>query len=131
MIDLDEAARLDPKSAYPDLWREIVGKRNGQPGQLAEAATQRDMTKWPAPIVNRFLGTLTPEQVLNAVDDSDQRKRKGQMCEANFYTAEFILQRGSREDARRLLEQAAADCPKTFVESQAASFELRALSANP
>ena len=128
LTDLDEAARLDPKSAYVALWREIVATRSGQPSQLVEAANQLDMTKWPAPIVKLFLGALTPEQVLSAADDPDQRKKKGQVCEANFYTAEFGLQRGSKEDARRLLEQAEADCPKIFVESRAASVELKALS---
>jgi tetratricopeptide (TPR) repeat protein len=129
LTDFDEAARLDPKGHYLALWREIVSKRTDQPSQLAEAATHLDMTKWPAPIVNLFLGALTPEQVMGAADDSNPKKRKGQVCEANFFTAELALQRGSREDARRLLELAAADCPKTFVESSAAITELRALEA--
>ena len=89
------------------------------------------MTKWPAPIINVFLGEFTSKQVMDAADDPDPKKRKRQVCEANFYAAEFALQRGAREDARPLFEQAAADCPKTFVESPAASFELKALSANP
>ncbi len=131
LMDFDEALRLNPKSAYPALWREIIGKRSDELSQLADAAKQFDMTKWPAPIVNLFLGASTPEQAMAAADDPDPKKRRGQMCEANFYTAEFALQHGSRQDARRLLVLAAADCPKTFIESQAASFELKALDARP
>jgi len=39
------------------------------------------------------------------------------------------MQRGSREDARQRFELAAADCPKTLVESWAAGLELKVLSA--
>jgi tetratricopeptide (TPR) repeat protein len=131
LSDLDQAIRLDPKDAYPALWREIVARRSDQPSQLSEAAAQLDMSKWPAPIVSLFLGTMTPEQLLGAADDSDPKKRKGQVCEANFYTAEVALQRGSKEEARRLFEVAVADCPRTFVEWQAAGAELKAIGATP
>jgi lipoprotein NlpI len=88
------------------------------------------MTKWPAPIVNLFLGSATSEQVLGAADDSDPKKREAQMCETNFYSAELALQRGAKDDAQRLFDRAAADCPKTFVERHAANVELAALHAN-
>jgi lipoprotein NlpI len=130
LSDLDQAIQLDPKSAYPVLWREIVARRSDQPSQLSEAAKQLDATKWPAPIVNLFLGTMTPEQVLSAADDADPVKRKGQVCEANFYIAERALQSGSRDEALKLFEQAAADCPKTFIEKPAADVELGALRAS-
>jgi lipoprotein NlpI len=57
-------------------------------------------------------------------------KRKWQFCEANFYIAERALQAGSKEEALRLLDQAAADCPKTFIEKQAADVELISLRAS-
>lgn len=128
--DLDQAIWLDPKNPYSALWREIVAWRSRQPSQLAEAVAQVDMTKWPAPIVNLLLGSATLEQVLGAVDDSDPQKRKAQMCETNFYATELALQRGAKDDAQRLFDRAAADCPKTFVERHAANVELAALQAN-
>jgi lipoprotein NlpI len=131
LADLDEARRLDPGSAYGALWREIVARRSDQPSQLAEAATRLDMTKWPAPIVRLFLGETTAEEVLAAADDKDPVKKKGQVCEANFFTAELALLRGFREEALRLFDLAATDCPRTFVEWQAANAELGALRANP
>lgn len=130
LADFDQATQLNPKYAYAILWREIVAKRSDQPSQLSEAARQLDATKWPAPIVNLFLGTMTPEQVLDAADDADPRKKKGQVCEANFYSAELALQRGSTDGALKLFEQAAADCPKTFIEKPAADVELAALRAS-
>ncbi|WXU24553.1 tetratricopeptide repeat protein [Bradyrhizobium sp. A5] len=130
LADLDEAVRLDPKYAYSALWREIIAKRSNEPSRLAEAVTRLDMTKWPAPIINLFLGTKTPEQVLDAANDPDPNKRKGQVCEAHFYAAELALQRSSREEASRLFDLAAAECPKTFVEKQAADFEINSLRAS-
>jgi lipoprotein NlpI len=131
LADLDQAVRLEPKNPYPALWREIVARRDGQSSQLAEAATQLDMTKWPAPVINLFLGMTTTEQLLAAADDSNPKKRKRQVCEANFYAAEFALQRDSKEDAQRLFGLAAADCPKDFIARQVAIVELKGLSANP
>ncbi|XUJ34761.1 hypothetical protein ACQ5SK_01665 [Bradyrhizobium japonicum] len=52
LTDLDQAIQLNPKNAYPVLWREIVARRSDQ---LSEAAKQLDATKWPAPIINLFL----------------------------------------------------------------------------
>ncbi|WP_407194155.1 hypothetical protein [Bradyrhizobium sp. STM 3566] len=37
---------------------------------------------------------------------------------------------GSREEALKLFEQAAADCPRTFIEKPAADVELAALRAS-
>jgi lipoprotein NlpI len=130
LTDLDQAIQLNPKDAYPVVWHEIVAKRSDQPSQLSEAAKQLDATKWPAPIVNLFLGTVTPEQVLSAADDPNPAKKKAQVCEANFYIAERALQSGSRDEALKLFDQAAADCPKTFIEKQAADVELSSLRAS-
>ena len=62
-----------------------------------------------------------------AAAETDPQKRKSQVCEANFFTAELALLHGSSEDATRLLEQAMADCPK----NSAADIELKALMENP
>lgn len=129
LADLDRSVELNPKDAYPVLWREIVARRGDQPSRLSEAAKQLDTTKWPAPIINLFLGTMTPEQVLSVADSPNPVRKKAQVCEANFYIAERALQNGSKEEALRLFDQAAADCPKTFVEKQAADVELSSLRA--
>ncbi|MGY8664721.1 tetratricopeptide repeat protein [Bradyrhizobium sp. UFLA05-109] len=129
IADLDQASSLDPKNPYIALWRDIISRRGNQPGRLADAASQVDMAKWPAPVIRLFLGEVTPKELLAAADDQDPVKKKGQECEANFYTAELALQRGTMEEARRLFGLAVADCPKTFIEWQAAQAELSALDA--
>jgi tetratricopeptide (TPR) repeat protein len=131
LADLDEAARLDPSNAYVVLWREILGKRIDQLSHLTEAAAHLDMKKWPAPVIDLYRDAMTPEQVLGAAEDSGPKNRRRRVCQANFYTAELVLLRGSKENAARLFELAALDCPKTMFETQAANFELKALRVNP
>ena len=58
-------------------------------------------------------------------------RKKGQLCEANFFNGELALQRGTKEEAVRLFRLAVADCPKTFIEWSAANAELMAMNASP
>src|SRR5262249_52734070 len=71
--------------AYKALWADIVAARNNAPSPLSQASARIDMTPWPAPIVRSFLGRMPPEAVLTAADDADARKKKIQVCDANFY----------------------------------------------
>ena len=104
-----------------------VGKRSNLASQLPQAVAQIDMTKWPAPLIRLYLGQMTPESVLAAADNPDAKTKKGQVCEANFYSGELALQRDAKEEAVRLFRLAAADCPKTSTEWWAANAELKAL----
>ena len=83
------------------------------------------MTKWPAPVIYLYLGQLSRADLLAAADDPNPHTKKGQVCEANFYTGELELQQGAKEEATRLFRLAAADCPKSFREWAAAEAELR------
>jgi tetratricopeptide (TPR) repeat protein len=130
-INLTQATALDPKNAYLALWLDIVDRRSKLPSQLAKAIEQIDMTKWPAPVIRLYLGQMTPEAVLAAADNYAAYTRKGQVCEANFYTAELVLQQGKRDDATSLLQIAATDCPKLFTEYKFVIAELKALGVNP
>jgi lipoprotein NlpI len=96
-----------------------------------QASSQLDMTKWPAPIVGLFLGQMTPAAVLAAADDPDATKKKGQVCEANFFSGEQSLIKGANAEAIRLFRLAASDCPDNFPEWYAAKAELKALGAAP
>jgi lipoprotein NlpI len=129
LADLNQSSALNPKDAYGALWLDIVGKRSNLPSRLAEAATQIDMTKWPAPVIRLYLGQMTPESVLAAANDPDANTKAGQVCEANFYTGLLRLQQGAKDEAARLLKLAASDCPKNFTEWWTANAELKALAA--
>ena len=128
MADLNEASALNPKNAYAALWLDIVGQRSNVPSRLSQLISTIDMRKWPAPVIRLYLGQMTPEAVLTAAAvDADAITKKGQVCEANFYSGELALQKGAKEEATRLFGLAAADCPKGFIEWSAANAELKAL----
>jgi len=85
------------------------------------------MNKWPAPIVRLYLGQITAADANAAAANGDTATKKAQTCKANFYGGKFASQRGKKDEARRLFELAAAECPKSFIEYGAANSELRTL----
>jgi lipoprotein NlpI len=95
LADFNRESELDPKYAYTALWLHIVATRSGLPSRLAQASAQIDMAKWPAPLIRLFLGETTPATALAAADDPNPQTKKGQLCEANFFSGELALQRGA------------------------------------
>jgi lipoprotein NlpI len=122
--DFKKASALNPKDAYAALWLDLAERRNNIPSHLAEAAKQLDMTAWPAPVVRHFLGDLSAEQTLAAAFDRDPKTAAAQTCEANFYGGELALLKKDKKEAQRLMQLAANDCPRSFIESTAAVAEL-------
>jgi lipoprotein NlpI len=131
LVDLDRSSQLDPKNPYAAIWLDIVDKRSNLPSKLAQAVTQIDMSKWPAPIIHLYLDQMMPDAVLAAADDPDGETKKGRICEANFYIGELSLQQGKKAEAVRRFRLAAADCPRSFAEWGGARAELRALGESP
>jgi lipoprotein NlpI len=127
LANFSQASVLNPKNAYAALWLDIVGQRSNIPSQLSQAISTIDMTAWPAPVIRMFLGQMPPAAVLTAADDQDSTKKKGQVCEANFYSGEWALRKGDKNEAMRLFRLAASDCPKSFDEWTAANAELKAI----
>jgi lipoprotein NlpI len=127
LADLSQASKLDPQYAYYALWIDIIDKRGNVASGLPQALSKINMTKWPAPVIRLFLGQTTPAAVLAAADDPDANTKRGQVCEANFYSGELALQQGAKEEAARLFRLAAAGCPHEFVEGPSANAELEAL----
>src|SRR5262245_5893226 len=66
----------------------------------------------------------TPAAVLSAADHADPIKKKGQVCEANFFVAEYALLQNKKDEALRLYQLAASHCPPTFIEAGAAKAAL-------
>jgi lipoprotein NlpI len=131
LADLNQASALAPENAYLALWVDFVSQRNNLPSRLAQTSSRIDMTVWPAPVIRLFMGRMTPAAVLAAADDPDATKKKGQVCEANFYSGELSLTKGLKDEATRLFRLAARDCPHSFSEWDAANAELKALGAVP
>jgi lipoprotein NlpI len=130
--DIERAAALNPKDAYSALWFDNIAQRNNVPSRLAQSISTIDMTVWPAPVIELYLGRQTQAGVLSVAGSADGDKRKGLVCEANFYGGELALRKkDSTDEAVRLLRSAATDCPPEFTESLAAKAELKALGVAP
>jgi tetratricopeptide (TPR) repeat protein len=131
LADFNQASALAPKNACLALWVDIVSQRNNLPSRLAQASSQIDMTVWPAPLIRLFMDQMTPAQVLAAADDPDATKKRGHVCEANFYSAELSLMKGLKDEATRLFRLAASDCPHSSDEWDAANAQLKTLGVVP
>jgi lipoprotein NlpI len=108
-------------NAYPALWLFLAQIHEGQDGrsELALNSGRIPENAWPAPLTQAYLGKLSVEEARAKVQNGDQA------CEADFYIGELLLLRKETERATALLRQAAAGCPESFIESEAAAAELR------
>jgi lipoprotein NlpI len=113
------------------LWLDIVDKLSDLPSGLPQAIARIDMTQWPAPLIQLYLGGLTPAAARAAAEHPDPDTKKGRACEADFYSGELALLQGAKDEAARLFRLAASNCPKTFTESVAAKVELEPFGATP
>ena len=69
-------------------------------------ASKLDLTVWPGPVVEMYLGTKTADQVFasnRSVTGQEQRKRDG---EVYFYVAEILLLDKDQQTAKTYLRNA-------------------------
>jgi lipoprotein NlpI len=127
--DMTQAARIAPKNAYAVLWSDIAERRAKQKGRLAAKNGMKglDMKAWPAPVVRLYAGEIKPDAVLAGADSPSDTVKAAQVCEANFYSGEYALIGGAREDAAKLFQAAVKDCPRGFLEGIAAAAELKGM----
>jgi lipoprotein NlpI len=125
--DLALAARLERRNAYAVLWQDIAERRAKQKGVLARGTKGLDMRVWPAPVIRLFTGEIKQDAVLSAVDAADATLKQAHGCEANFYGGQYALIEGQRDEAVKLFEAAAKDCPHGFLEGIAATAELKGM----
>lgn len=127
--DMMLAARLEPKNAYAVLWHEIAEKRAKQKGVLAggKGLKNVEMNGWPAPVLLMFVGELKADALLIAADDANATLKQAHTCEANFYSGQYALIGGNRDEAVKLFRAAAKDCPQGFLEGIAATAELKGM----
>ena len=122
--DLSQNLRLDPTDPYSMMWLYLSRAKSGGNGkdELKTNAAGLDLSKWPGPVIQLYLGQNTPEEVLRAAgSDSDQK------CEYSFYVGEYRALRGERPEAIALFRSAHDGCPKDFVEYVPALIELNNL----
>ncbi len=124
--DFTAVLKLRPGDGHAALWRILAVRRGHLPGvaDLRAATAALDHSAWPWPLISVFLGdhdlTWGEQAALSAI----AAVQATQSCDADFYLGEARLIDGAMPEARALLTQAAAVCPATAVEGQAAKSEL-------
>jgi tetratricopeptide (TPR) repeat protein len=110
------------------VWRELF---NEKPMDNVTAESQRkSLAPWPGVIFALILGKTTPEAVRAAAErEADPGLRQKKLCDADFYLAEYQLEKGAPDEARKLLQAAADGCPASARESWFAKSELKRIKS--
>ncbi|HLW54218.1 MAG TPA: tetratricopeptide repeat protein [Candidatus Angelobacter sp.] len=128
--DISRAVELNPSGYYDVIWLYLARAKAG-PGaekELAKNATALNLSKWPGPVIELFLGKSTTDAVLQAASDKDPEKNSRQQCQANFYIAEYQAFHGQREAARKNFRLASETCNRNyFLYVESAQEELKSL----
>ncbi len=129
--DFAAANQLVPNNTDTVVLLYLTRTRSGQNAQddLAQKAKALPVDKWPAQVINLYLGNLNPEALASAAASPDPKTQAKQQCEASFYLGEWFLINHDTDRAKIQLRNAQADCPKDldFLEYKAADNELKRL----
>jgi lipoprotein NlpI len=127
--DFARAAELDPADGFRVLWAYLAAARAGDPEagkMLGLRAEALDLSDWPGPLVEVFLGRRTPESVSEAEAPAGW-ERTGRRVEIEFYLAMRDLIGGDAAAARARLLTARDLGIAEYIESRAAVAELSRL----
>lgn len=120
-------AQAKPEDRYAAIWRYLAQMRAGQAKDARSALVEGSKTltpgKWPAAVVNLYLGKATEPTMFAAAKHADPKTQADQVCEANFYAGALKLARNQQAQALPL-RAAEKGCPRDFVEYQGAVAEL-------
>jgi lipoprotein NlpI len=129
--DLQRGLSIDSTNTSAMLWLHIARLRLKQDdaSDFEAQAARVDTTRWPAPVIKYFLGSLSADSLRAAATDTASAAAKGEGCTVGFYLGEDALIHERRAEARVLLEETRASCPKDVNEQRAAVAELKRLRA--
>ncbi len=121
IADYKQALELDSGSAYSAIWLFVASTRTGKSAHsdLEANAARVNHAEWPYPIIEMFLGKKTPEDILSAAANPNNR------CEAQLYVGQWQLLQKDPGKAAPFLHKASETCPKDFVEYSRALAELK------
>lgn len=131
LADLRQAVRIDPKAGYAVLWLAIASARVGAQDDVDAASRSVDFAVWPGDVVRFFVGATDADRITLQAFALDRVDDQHRVCEAKFYIGEWWVMRDRGDTARPLLRDAAASCPRDFVERRAALEELSGAAGLP
>ena len=131
--DLSEAGRLNPADPFIMAWL-FLARARASPAdltkfraELADRSARLKKRPWPYPVIALLLGTAKPDEVLAAIKTADDKLKREQTCEANYFTAQWFLLSGQQQKASELLRLAGEHCPPRYFEHAGALAELSRL----
>lgn len=127
LLDLERSLALRP-DPYTVLWLHIASVRSGRGPRLEPVGGQTDLAVWPGPIVRFYRGEIGDKEMRRIAEQADAIKRIEQVCETDFYLAQWYLMRNEPVGAEPFLRRSESLCPKTFHEWDFARAELRRAS---
>jgi tetratricopeptide (TPR) repeat protein len=130
--DFTKASTLKPDNPYLLIWLHIGRQRANEndSSQLAGNSESLSHAKWPWPLVALFIGSSDPQTVREiAQSGGSPRVRLGRNCETDFYVGTYFLAHNIKDDALKLFQSAATNCPQDFLEEAAAKLELARLGS--
>ena len=129
IADFKTATRLRPNNPYPIIWAHIARVHKGEDDreEFAEAAKNVPRNEWPFVVLGLYLGTEKTESARAAALQGNPADKIKRDCEARFFTGEFALHNGERDQAREILQQLISTCGPEEVVHAAAIAELKLL----
>ncbi len=98
-----------PDNGYLALWLLITHRAAHGDGDVGDALKDVDLERWPGPVVAQLRGTVPPDATLAAAH-AWEGNRRDQICDAEFYGAQWYLQNNNPAPAEPLIAAAAHDC---------------------
>ena len=118
----DQKKAIWQSQVFFALFLDIATQRAGKPTRLKSLLPEFDMTQWPGPLVQMFLGTVTPASF---AANSDQNT----VCGNNFFAGERAMQIGAKDEAIGFFRTAVKSCTQPYRNYAVA--ELRMLGITP
>jgi tetratricopeptide (TPR) repeat protein len=125
--DLGTALKLDPKQAYYVLWLHLVRARQHQDdaAELAGNADKLDRSNWPWPLIAFHLGQTDRDELQKAaLADARPKVRAERDCDIGLSLGLRHLDKGERDEARRLLKSAVDTCERASIPHAVATWEF-------
>ena len=121
------AIGLDPTFAYAVIWLYLERTWAHQNGgaELTENSAKLDKDKWPMPIVDFYLKAASVDEVFQKAKAGDEKAKRGQTCEADFYLGSLALAQDLVDEGVAHLHAAANGCPHEFPEWPSVRAELK------
>lgn len=116
---------------YSLIWLDLAEADQDPAAKPEPPESGTDLTAWPAPLLEYFLGRVTADAAFAAIVKDDTTRQRQQTCEANFYIGEWRLIHKSPDPAKLLIAEAARSCPKDFIEYVTAKIEMKHLGSAP